>query len=78
MKSYGYFTDKSYVITDRNTPRHWYNYLYNGIYYLCVAGGCFYTRFNKPMILSEVRYLLFTVPLLKKSYNSTIVGGVLV
>lgn len=32
MKEYGYFEEKSYVITDRDTPRHWYNYLYNDEY----------------------------------------------
>lgn len=37
MKSYGYFSDKSYVITDRNTPRHWYNYLYNDEYITFVS-----------------------------------------
>ena len=32
MKEYGYFSQKNYVITDRETPRHWYNYLYNDEY----------------------------------------------
>ncbi len=37
MKQYGYFKDKAYVITDRNTPRHWYNYLYNDEYVTFVS-----------------------------------------
>lgn len=37
MKQYGYFDNKSYVITDRNTPRHWYNYLYNDEYVTFVS-----------------------------------------
>ncbi|MBO7150424.1 MAG: hypothetical protein J6V82_01600, partial [Clostridia bacterium] len=32
MKEYGYFQNGTYVITDRDTPRHWYNYLYNNEY----------------------------------------------
>ena len=32
MKEYGHFSQKTYVITDRETPRHWYNYLYNDEY----------------------------------------------
>ncbi|MBR2353891.1 MAG: hypothetical protein IKA76_05245, partial [Clostridia bacterium] len=32
MKEYGHFLNKTYVITDRDTPRHWYNYLYNDEY----------------------------------------------
>ncbi len=32
MKTYGYFEGKSYIITERETPRHWYNYLYNDEY----------------------------------------------
>ena len=32
MKEYGHFSEKTYVITDRETPRHWYNYLYNDEY----------------------------------------------
>jgi hypothetical protein len=26
---YGYFKDHAYCITERNTPRHWYNYAFN-------------------------------------------------
>lgn len=37
MKQYGYFNNKTYVITDRNTPRHWYNYLYNDEYVTFVS-----------------------------------------
>lgn len=37
MKQYGYFNNKTYVITDRNTPRHWYNYLYNDEYITFVS-----------------------------------------
>lgn len=29
MKEYGYFSKNGYVITDRDTPRHWYNYMFN-------------------------------------------------
>ena len=31
---HGYFSDggKEYAITDRNTPRHWYNYYFNDTY----------------------------------------------
>lgn len=32
MKEYGYFSKNGYVVTDRNTPRHWYNYLFNDEY----------------------------------------------
>lgn len=33
-KEYGYFADggKEYVITERKTPRHWYNYYFNRYY----------------------------------------------
>ena len=37
MKQYGYFNNKTYIITDRNTPRHWYNYLYNDEYVTFVS-----------------------------------------
>lgn len=37
MNQYGYFDEKSYVITDRTTPRHWYNYLYNDQYVTFVS-----------------------------------------
>jgi len=37
MKQYGHFKDKAYIITDRNTPRHWYNYLYNDEYVTFVS-----------------------------------------
>lgn len=30
--AYGYFEGKEYVITERKTPRHWYNYFYNETY----------------------------------------------
>ena len=34
MKEYGYFRNQGseFVITTPNTPRHWYNYLYNDSY----------------------------------------------
>lgn len=32
MNKYGYFTDKGYKIIERETPRHWYNYMYNDEY----------------------------------------------
>lgn len=32
MKEYGHFSGKSFIITERETPRHWYNYLYNDEY----------------------------------------------
>ena len=32
MEEYGRFTDKGYRITKKETPRHWYNYLYNDEY----------------------------------------------
>ena len=32
MKEYGHFTENGYKITERETPRHWYNYLYNDEY----------------------------------------------
>ena len=34
---YGYFCDNGYKITERNTPRHWYNYLFNNEYITCVS-----------------------------------------
>lgn len=37
MKTYGHFEDKKFVITDRNIPRHWYNYLYNDEYVTFVS-----------------------------------------
>ena len=37
MKQYGCFKNKSYIVTDRNTPRHWYNYLYNEEYVTFVS-----------------------------------------
>ncbi len=37
MKEYGYFSKNGYVITDRNTPRHWYNYLFNNEYIASVS-----------------------------------------
>ncbi len=37
MKQYGFFKDKAYIVTDRNTPRHWYNYLYNDEYVTFVS-----------------------------------------
>ncbi len=37
MKKYGFFKDKCYVITERETPRHWYNYLYNDEYITYVS-----------------------------------------
>ena len=37
MEQYGYFNDKAYIVTDRNTPRHWYNYLYNDEYVTFVS-----------------------------------------
>lgn len=32
MKEYGHFTEVGYKITERETPRHWYNYMYNDEY----------------------------------------------
>ena len=32
MKEYGHFTENGYRITERETPRHWYNYMYNDEY----------------------------------------------
>lgn len=37
MNEYGYFDKNGYVITDRNTPRHWLNYLYNDEYITSVS-----------------------------------------
>lgn len=37
MKAYGYFSDKTFVITDRDTPRHWYNYFFNDEYVTFVS-----------------------------------------
>lgn len=36
-KEYGYFTKSGYRITERETPRHWYNYLYNDEYITFVS-----------------------------------------
>lgn len=32
MQQYGHFSEKTFVITEKETPRHWYNYLYNDEY----------------------------------------------
>ena len=41
-KEYGHFTQSGYRITERETPRHWYNYLYNDEYITFVSQvGCF-------------------------------------
>ena len=32
MNQYGHFSKKAFVITEKETPRHWYNYLYNDEY----------------------------------------------
>ena len=32
MKTYGHFENKNFVITKRDIPRNWYNYLYNDEY----------------------------------------------
>ena len=32
MKEYGHFTENGYRITERETTRHWYNYMYNDEY----------------------------------------------
>ncbi len=37
MKNYGFFNQNTFVITDRDTPRHWYNYLYNDDYICFVS-----------------------------------------
>ena len=37
MKTYGYFSEKKFIITDRNTPRHWYNYMFNDEYVTFVS-----------------------------------------
>ncbi len=37
MKEYGYFSKNSFVITKRDTPRHWYNYLFNDKYIASVS-----------------------------------------
>ncbi len=37
MKKYGYFSKNSFVITKRDTPRHWYNYLFNDKYITAVS-----------------------------------------
>ena len=47
MKEYGYFSNNGYVITDRNTPRHWYNYLFNGEYITSVSQIGFGKSFAK-------------------------------
>ena len=36
-KEYGHFTPSGYRITERETPRHWYNYLYNDEYITFVS-----------------------------------------
>lgn len=36
-KEYGHFTQSGYRITERETPRHWYNYLYNDEYITFVS-----------------------------------------
>lgn len=37
MKEYGYFSKNSFIITKRDTPRHWYNYLFNDEYITSVS-----------------------------------------
>ena len=37
MKEYGHFSEKTFIITDRDTPRHWYNYMYNDEYITFVS-----------------------------------------
>ena len=37
MKDYGYFSDKRYIITERDIPRHWYNYFFNDEYVAFVS-----------------------------------------
>lgn len=37
MKTYGHFENKNFVITERDIPRNWYNYLYNDEYVTFVS-----------------------------------------
>lgn len=37
MKKYGHFSEKAFIITDRNIPRHWYNYIFNDEYVAFVS-----------------------------------------
>ncbi len=37
MKDYGHFSKNDYIITQRDTPRHWYNYLFNDKYITSVS-----------------------------------------
>lgn len=37
IKTYGHFSEKGFIITDRNTPRHWYNYMFNDEYVAFVS-----------------------------------------
>ncbi len=37
MKEYGYFSKNGYAITKRDTPEHWYNYLFNDHYIASVS-----------------------------------------
>lgn len=37
IKTYGHFSEEGFIITDRNTPRHWYNYMFNDEYVTFVS-----------------------------------------
>ncbi|MCP5462585.1 MAG: hypothetical protein H7A34_05340 [bacterium] len=59
MKQYGYFSDdrREYIITDPNTPRPWFNYLFNRIYHALLShtGGGF-SYYKDPKTNRILRY----------------------
>ena len=59
MKQYGHFSDngREYIITDPNTPRPWFNYLFNRVYHALVShtGGGF-SYFKDPKTHRVLRY----------------------
>ncbi|RJP60977.1 MAG: hypothetical protein C4541_02980 [Candidatus Auribacter fodinae] len=59
MKQYGHFNDdgREYIITDPNTPRPWFNYLFNRVYHALVSqtGGGF-SYYKDPKTHRILRY----------------------
>lgn len=59
MKQYGHFSDdgREYIVTDPNTPRPWFNYLFNRVYHALVShtGGGF-SYYKDPKTNRVLRY----------------------
>ncbi|MDX9702950.1 MAG: hypothetical protein RBU23_07895 [Candidatus Auribacterota bacterium] len=59
MKQYGHFSEdgREYIITDPNTPRPWFNYLFNRVYHALVSqtGGGF-SYYKDPKTNRILRY----------------------